>query len=120
MYTSYWLTGNCSNKQYPIRPCIYYILQHLAVIICIYLTLYVFSSPKLNKPSKSLGAAKETAMIPCHWPQPYFDLNPYVDPKKDPPTRRLYIPPKEIPLPAFLAGRPCFVPTGPGKLVKTF
>lgn len=80
--------------------------------------MYAFSSPKLNKPAKRLGVAKETAMIPCHFPQPYFDTNPYVDPKKDPPTRRLYIPPKEIALPAFLAGRPCFIPTGPGKLVK--
>lgn len=57
-------------------------------------------------------------MRTMHWPQPYFEPNPYRDPKKDPPTKRLYIRPAEPALDKKLAGRPLFIPTGPNKWVN--
>lgn len=61
---------------------------------------------------------KATPMRTMHWPQPYFEPNPYRDPKKDPPTKRLYIRPAEPVLNKKLAGRPLFIPTGPNKWVN--
>lgn len=62
---------------------------------------------------KAYGRQLAGPMLTMHFPQPYFEKNPYLDPKgKIGPT---YVKPKEKEIPFRFPGY--FAPTGPSKWV---